>query len=518
MPARILIVDDEVGMQIALREVLQRQGYQVVIAKDALVALTRLENETFDVVLTDVRMPEMNGMELLGRIRARWPETPVLVMTAYGAIEDAVEAMKKGAADYLLKPFSTDTVEEVVARLLKRRGAEDADPDAKTDDGETANGYAVDPIASSPQMQGVLRLAREVADSTATVLVQGESGTGKEVVARYIHRHSGRGGRSFVAVNCAALPENLLESELFGHEKGAFTGAVLARKGKFELANRGTLLLDEVSEMDLGLQAKLLRVLQEREIDPVGSQRPVSLDVRVVATTNRNLADHVARGKFREDLYYRLQVITVEIPPLRVRRADVLPLSEFFVRRLCRINRRPRKRLSEAMRQYLLEQPWRGNVRELENHLERAVLLCKDEEITPENIFLGGAAQQYRVVPVSPGVPYGGTNGTARGLSAATFQLGRPTLDHAAAPLPPVNHVAASRAAEGEDSILAPGELVTLEEMERRLILRTLEQVNGNRTRAADLLGVSVRTIRNKLNLYGLGASSLEPKEVAAAG
>jgi len=502
MTPRILIVDDEVGMQIALREVLQRQGYDVTVAKDGLAALNRLESERFDLLLSDVRMPEMTGMELLERVRVRWPQMPALIMTAYGTIEDAVDAMKKGAVDYLLKPFSSEAVEEVVAKHLQT-GREEASLSslASEDSSEASDlraGDSADPIAVSMRMRQVLALAREIADSTATVLIQGESGTGKEVLARYIHRYSGRTRGPFVALNCAALPEGLLESELFGHEKGSFTGAVLSRKGKFELANHGTLLLDEVSEMALPLQAKLLRALQEREIDPIGSQRPVSLDVRVIATTNRNLTDFVEKGNFREDLYYRLQVISIEIPPLRERPEDILPLADFFVRRLCRVNRRPRKRLSDAMQAHLLERAWRGNVRELENFLERAVLLCKSDEITPDNIFLQAGLQP---LPVSMSIP-------ARVVpKEATIRE-----------IQPSSAVTAETQSEGEESLesLVPAEeVITLEEMEKRLILRTLDRVNGNRTRAADLLGVSVRTIRNKLNLYGLGAESQEPQSAA---
>lgn len=519
MTSRILIVDDEVGMQIALREVLQRQGYRLTVASDAMEALGKLESETFDLILTDVRMPEMTGLELLERVRARWPETDVLVMTAYGTIEDAVDAMKKGAADYLLKPFSSETVEEIVTRLLERRKKSCIEPPeplekgAKGSGGAQGSGRLQEPIAASESMQQLMALSREVADSTATILIQGESGTGKEVLARYIHHHSGRRSSNFVALNCAALPEGLLESELFGHEKGAFTGAVLARKGKFELANHGTLLLDEISEMALSLQAKLLRALQEREIDPIGSQRPVPLNVRVIATTNRNLADFTESGHFREDLYYRLQVIMLEIPPLRERREDILPLSDFFVRRLCRINRRPRKRIGNAMRRYLLERSWRGNVRELENFLERAVLLCKSDEITPDNVFLDGEYLRTPtfVKPRDLGETRAAGVGNREGESSSLpFRSG---AAESRAPLRPSpispQYGQTDRAGR---PILAAGELVTLEEMERRLILKTLQEVNGNRTRAADLLGVSVRTIRNKLNLYGIGGPGSELK------
>jgi len=508
MSARILVVDDEIGMQAALREVLSRQGYHVTIAPDGLAALSCLDSQNYDLLLTDVRMPEITGMELLDRVRGRWPEMPVLVMTAYGTIEDAVEAMKKGAADYLLKPFSSETIERLVKRLLERRLAVPSANSGAEDEQDAAKPYgtSANPIAVSQGMRQVLELSDQVADSVATILIQGESGTGKEVVARYIHNHSGRRNSPFVAVNCAALPEGLLESELFGHEKGAFTGAVLSRKGKFELANHGTLLLDEVSEMPLALQAKLLRVLQEREIDPIGAQRSVPLDVRVIATTNRNLAEYVEEGNFREDLFYRLQVIMVSVPPLREHREDILPLSEFFVRRHCRVNRRPKKRLSQAMREHLLNQNWRGNVRELENFLERAVLLCQSDEITPEGIFLSAYPQ-----PLAPAA--------CRAVCSAGFS---PSSNGSGAPFPErVDSGHRACPAESEEPALLsfprPGELMTLEEMERRMIMQTLEQVGGNRTRAADLLGVSVRTIRNKLNLYGIASGSPE-KEKAVVG
>jgi DNA-binding NtrC family response regulator len=492
MKARVLVVDDEIGMQVALREVLQRLGHEARIAPDALTALSLLENESFDLVLSDVRMPEMSGLELLGRIRPRWPDLPVLIMTAYGTIEDAVDAMKSGAADYLLKPFSSETLEQIVNQQMRRRKEVEESVETLGVEDEAMGGPLASggPIAASARSLQVLGMAAEVADSKATILIQGESGTGKEVVARYIHLRSGRSARPFIALNCAALPEGLLESELFGHEKGAFTGAVLARKGKFELANHGTLLLDEVSEMPLSLQSKLLRVLQEREIDPLGSQRSIPLDVRVIATTNRDLAAHVEEGSFREDLFYRLQVIVIEVPPLRERREDILPLAEYFVRRHCRMNRRPRKRLGASMRRHLLDRPWRGNVRELENFLERAVLLCKDEEISPEKLFLDTVS---RVRQLSPELPDLADSADSRRDRAAEFSAEKSRADLAPAREPGLE-------------LIAPGEQVTLEEMERRLILRTLDQVGGNRTRAADLLGISVRTIRNKLNQYGAGA------------
>ncbi|MFP4379667.1 MAG: sigma-54-dependent transcriptional regulator [Candidatus Sumerlaeia bacterium] len=506
MSTRILVVDDEVGMQVALREVLVRLNYEVDTAQDALAALELLEQNSYSMVITDVRMPEMTGMELLDRIRSKWPQMLTLVMTAYGTIEDAVEAMKKGAADYLLKPFSSETIEQTVHRLLaSRKEVEKEAGEEDEGDSPATNGTGVVPIARSHGMQQVLDLSRQVADSMATILIQGESGTGKEVVAHFLHNHSSRKDRPFVAVNCAALPENLLESELFGHEKGAFTGAVLARKGKFELANHGTILLDEISEMPVPLQAKLLRVLQERVIDPIGAQRPIPLDVRVIATTNRNLASYVQEGKFREDLFYRLQVITLMIPALRERREDILPLSEYFVRRHCRVNKRPRKKLSNEMRDYLFQQPWRGNVRELENFLERAVLLCQGDAITPGNIYLNKSIPAF-------GLPAGNM------AAAEKTRVPEPENDGATGENQPAQtaETAPSGNGQGKNVICEPGELVTLEEMERRLIMRTLDQVNGNRTRAADLLGVSVRTIRNKLALYN-NSDSEDSTAVASA-
>jgi DNA-binding NtrC family response regulator len=479
MTARILVVDDEVGMQIALREVLQRQNHIVTIAGDGMAALNYLETQTFDLVLSDVRMPEVTGIELLERVRTRRPELPVVIMTAFGTIEDAVEAMKKGASDYLLKPFSSEAIESVVNGILRQRGEKRPEEDSTEVSDEAIEVSSANPIAISPRMREILDVAREVADSVATVLIQGESGTGKEVLARYIHHYSGRTDRSFVAINCAALPEGLLESELFGHEKGAFTGAVIARKGKFELANRGTLLLDEVSEMPLVLQAKLLRALQEREVDPIGAQRPVPLDVRVIATTNRDLASYVNEGNFREDLFYRLQVIAIEIPPLRERYEDILPLAEYFLRRHCRMNRRPRKRLSVAMKDYMVEQDWPGNVRQLENFIERAVLLCREEEIRPDNVHMFSSVAAPMMLPRNDRLEVSTAMGGGETYSGET-------LEDRAGPV-----------------LSYPQDHVTLEEMEKRMILQTLQKVGGNRTRAADMLGVSVRTIRNKLNQYG---------------
>ncbi|MBN1516392.1 sigma-54-dependent Fis family transcriptional regulator [Candidatus Sumerlaeota bacterium] len=488
MAERILIVDDEEGMRQALKQVLTRAGYSVELAEDGASAWKALQDSQtdgckFDLVMSDVRMPEMNGEELLRRTRELDNPPPMIIMTAFGAIEDAVGMMKAGARDYLLKPFSSETAEQAARWVLEaeHRGfAESSLEGAHEDHAYKSRDSSVSRKASLPlhliavdsKMKRLLAIADDVANSDATILIRGESGVGKEIIARYLHLHSARQDRPFVAINCAAVPETLLESELFGHVKGSFTGATIDRRGHFERANHGTILLDEISEMPLSLQAKLLRVLQEREIMPVGGEQPMQLDIRVLATTNRRLEESVEQGDFREDLYYRLNVITLEIPALRQRKGDILPLANYFLERHCKQNRRPLKRLGAAMEQYLLSQAWRGNVRELENFLERAVLLCKDEVIAPEKIYLGST----------------GVEDAPAGETAVAY----------------ASNSAASPVAES----FIQGPSMTLEEMEKQLILATLEKVNGNRTRAADMLGVSVRTIRNKLTQYGLAGAN----------
>ena len=446
----VLVADDEPGMRLALREVLRRGGWTVRVAESAEEALEVLAAEgPFALMLTDYRMPGMTGLELV-RIAARdYPAMPTVMMTAYGTVEDAVNAMKEGAADYLLKPFSFDAVTEVVRRAT-RRGAEQV---AHADDAQTARPERGLMIGSSAAFAQIVRIAEDVATADSTVILMGESGTGKEVLARHIHACSGRTG-PFVGVNCAALPEGLLESELFGHEKGAFTGAQMARKGRFEQAQGGTLLLDEISEMPLGLQAKLLRVLQEREVTPVGSPTTVKLDTRVIATTNRDLDLEVREGRFRKDLFFRLHVIALPVPALRERPEDVLPLAESFLKKHQRAGR-PAMSLSREAAAWLRGHAWPGNVRELENMIERACLLTRGMVIQPEDLALN----------LKPHTPLPSPAGASAGFEAAAG--------------------------------------LTLEEMERRMILATLDQTGGNRTKTADLLGVSVRTIRNKLHQYG---------------
>jgi len=439
---RILIVDDDAAMRRALTEVLGRGGFEVDQAPNGQIGLERLSGEPFDLVVSDLRMPGLGGLNLLRELRRRYPSIPVILITAFGTIEDAVSAMKLGAYDFLTKPFSPQDL----LRLVRRALTTDADRSAP----RPARARAARSIVTQdPALLQVLDVAESIAASRAPVLIEGESGTGKELLARFIHERSPRRGKAFVAVNCAALPAELLESELFGHEKGAFTGAIARKDGKFELANGGTILLDEISEMEFALQAKLLRVLQEYEIDRLGGVAPIPVDVRVVATTNSRLADLVERGRFREDLYYRLSVIPLTLPPLRERRNDLDLLINHFLHFLGTSGKPGAGSITADARQWLLDRPWRGNVRELQNVIERAVLLSRGRPI--ERGDLEGVGLSVRPM-------------ASAGLAG-----------------------------------------LTIAEMERRLILETLRVTNNNRTRAAQQLGISIRTLRNKLAEYRAG-------------
>ncbi|MBI3328084.1 MAG: sigma-54-dependent Fis family transcriptional regulator [Nitrospinae bacterium] len=458
----ILVVDDEPEMRSALTHTLERVGLCVSTAVHGVEAWEKLQAQPFDLLITDVRMPRMDGLALLHEMKRTTPAIPVVMMTAYGRVEDAVQAMKVGAFDYLLKPFSLEDLQAVVSKALARG-------DGRTDDrasmGTDTPGYQLPSpsngghaaerpvVTQDPRMLLVIELAREVAHSKATVLIQGESGTGKELLARFIHAHSPRSGEPFVAVNCAAIPEGLLESELFGHEKGAFTGAASKSIGKFEWAHQGTILLDEISEMPLPLQAKLLRVLQEREIERLGGRKPISVDIRVIATTNRRLKDYVTAGKFREDLFYRLNVIPLTIPPLRERKGDIPLLLDHCIRKHSRGASQPIPRVSQETLQYFCQYDWPGNVRELENMVERWLVLNQGELARSSHFFLEE-----------------GTSALATGGGVREPLLLKPRM--------------------------------SVKAMERTLILDTLEAVEGNRTQAAKILGISLRTLRNKLREY----------------
>lgn len=441
---RILIVDDEPSMRTALMESVRRLGYEVQGAIDGSDALERVTRFRPWLVITDLKMPRITGLDLIKDIKARAPQTVIVLMTAYGTVETAVDAMKFGASDYLLKPFSMDLLERVISNLKEGRDLES--PGTST----AVEGRAI--LTQDPGMIRLLSTVEGVAASQATVLINGESGTGKELLARFIHTRSPRAHRPFIAVNCAALPDGLLESELFGHERGAFTGAMMKKIGKFEMAHTGTILLDEISEMNLGLQAKLLRVLQEREVDRIGGRDPVAVNIRVIATTNRNLYREVEQGRFREDLYYRLNVFPITVPPLRERPADIALLARHFTGASAVRNGVAQPALSEAAVAHLQTLPWKGNVRELENVMERGVLLAGQGTILPMHL---PEARQDQAAPASPAP--------------------------AAAPAP-VNG--------------------SLWEMERELIFKTLSRVKDNRTHAAKELGISIRTLRNKLREY----------------
>jgi two-component system, response regulator FlrC len=450
-PATILVVEDDRPLQDALVSTLETAGYKVLAAADGGEALKVLADSAVDLVVSDVQMQPVDGSELLRRLRQRQAAPPVLLMTAYGAIDQAVAAMRDGAVDYLVKPFEAEELERRVARFARPASS-------------VASRLGQEPIAEDPRSRALLELAARVAQSDVTVLLTGESGTGKEVYARFIHARSKRSAGPFIAVNCAAIPEQMLEALLFGHEKGAFTGAQARSTGKFVQANGGTILLDEITEMELSLQAKLLRVLQEREVEPLGASKPVALDVRVLATSNRDLEQTVRDGEFREDLYYRLSVFPLQIPPLRERPGDVIALARRFVSARGGANS-----LSEAAIARLVSYAWPGNVRELENAMQRALLLCDSAGvIEPRHLVLDERAR------VSP--------------NGATFS-------GAATPLAMTSATTNATSGSGSPS---GGLADELWEEETRRIVTALASSRG-REQAAELLGISGRTLRYKL-------------------
>lgn len=441
----ILIADDESDMRMTLTHALCRNGYSVEAASNGMEALEKFKRGKFSLVIADMKLPKMSGMEVLGEVKKISPQIPVIMITANGTIENAVEAMQEGALDYILKPFSAEVLESVLKKVGRNSNGQRK---VKLEAMDLSKGSGQTKVVTQdPKSLNILRLAKKIAPSRATVLIQGESGTGKEVLASFIHRHSGKAERPYVAINCASLPDGLAESELFGHEKGSFTGATNKKIGKFELANHGTIVLDEISEMPMPIQAKLLRAIQERVIDRVGGGKPIQIDVRIIAISNEDLRKAVNKGKFREDLFYRVNVIPFTIPPLRERKGDIPLLVQHFLEKYSSLNGRGMATISDDALSVLIGLEWKGNVRELENTIERATLLTEHETILPEHLFLEDAANDKRKpIQIRSGM--------------------------------------------------------TVREMEKELIFKTLQEVNDNRTHAADMLGVSIRTLRNKLREY----------------
>jgi DNA-binding NtrC family response regulator len=454
---RILVVDDESLMREFISESLLSHGYEVDCAENGARAIDLLCGEPYDVILTDYKMPKVTGMDVLKKARERMPDAKVIIITAYGTVENAVEAMKLGAYDYITKPFGVDEILILVKRAIEFKSLQEENRKLHTVLGDRYCYQTI--IGDSPPMRRIFDLINTVSQTRSTVLITGKSGTGKELVACAVHYQSPRKNGPFIKINCAALPSELMESELFGHEKGAFTGAIRKHRGRFERAHGGTLLLDEISEMRPQLQAKLLRILQEREFEPVGSSDTIQVDVRIIATTNHDLQKRIETGEFREDLYYRLNVIHIHLPPLKERVEDIPLIANHFLEKYTFENGKAIEGISDEVLEIWKRNNWPGNVRELENTVERAVVMCKGKILELSDL---------------------------------------PPMTETAASLSPMP---VPRPCEPEPD----GEAwvgMTLSDIERELILKTLAREGGNRTNTAEKLGISVRTIRNKLALY----------------
>ncbi len=452
MPNRpILIADDDAGERRIVQFWLEEEGYATVVASDGKSALKLFEEKSPCLVVSDIRMPVLGGLDLLAHIKAAESDMPVILMTAYGTVSDAVEAMKLGAADYLLKPLNADELKVVVRRALERQKILDENRYLREFAGKAFRFENL--IGQSKKMRNVLEICSRVAPRDSTVLLTGESGTGKEVLAKAIHQNSLRADKPFVAVNCGALPESLAESELFGHRKGSFTGALSDRAGKFESANQGTIFLDEVAELPLNLQVKLLRVVQEHEIDKIGYPQPIKVNVRILAATNRDLTKLVEDRALREDLYYRLSVIVIEVPPLRERRDDIPLLVDHFLGRLAEQYNQPRLKLSDEAMEVMMRYDWPGNVRQLENQIERLVTLASSNVIAVED--LPGELRE-----------------TGSRVSRIRLAL--------------------------------PDDGIDLEEVEREILLQALEKNDWNQTRAAQYLNITRKTLIYRMEKFGL--------------
>jgi len=452
---KILVVDDEPGIRELLSIMLSSEGYDVSTARDYNTALTKFQQNDFDIIIADIMMPGKSGIDLMKAIREKDPDIPIIIITAYASINSAIEALRLDAFDYITKPFSVDQMKFIIKRALdvRKLKVENRLLKQKLTKTEAIDGF----IGTSKSAQKIRELVKKIAQTESTVLITGESGTGKEIIARAIHELSPRSGGPFVSINCAAVPETLLESELFGYKKGAFTGATKDKIGLFAAADGGTFFLDEVAEMPLPIQAKLLRILETYEFVPLGSTTPVKVDIRLVAATNKNLKELVDQNRFRADLYYRLNVIHIHIPPLRERREDILPIAYSILERVALKRNEPVKKLSDEAKELILNAPWEGNVRELENVLERAAILCDDEIITPEHL------PEYIVEKVS-----------AQGQKP--FEAIFENVD----------------------------DIKSLEEIEKAYIFYTLARTNWNKALAAEKLGIDLSTLYRKIDRYGI--------------
>ena len=466
--ARLLVADDERSLRELLELVFKREGHQVTCVANGREALTATGQGSYDLIITDVKMPDVTGIDLLKAVREQSPETMVIMMTAFATINSAREAFKLGADDFIQKPFDVDEFKLIVRKALEKRDLRQENALLKRE--LHRRGQLGDIIGRSPKMQAVYQMIETVAANASTVLVNGESGTGKELVARAIHNLSARRERAFVSVNCGAFTETLLESELFGYVKGAFTGAQTNRKGLFEAADTGTIFLDEIGEMSLSMQVKLLRVLQERRIRRVGGTEELPIDTRIIAATNRDLEKMVKTAEFREDLFYRVSVIPMELPPLRQRREDIPELVQHFLTKFANQSGHPLKRCSTEVVQYLEEYDWPGNVRELENTIERAVALESGEEIQSSKL-------PERILRYSPQQASGELNLPENGVDLENY----------------------------------------LRELEKNYLMEALRRTNGNQTRAAELLHMTVRSLRHCLDKYGIRQLTSQMREVAAS-
>lgn len=458
---KILIIDDEALVRNFLAETLRRKNFDIITAENGQKALALIKEMTFDMIITDMKMPDLTGIDILRKVKELSPSTIVVIITAFGSIENAVEAMRLGAFNYLIKPFSPDAIEAVIEKAQDHISLIEENSSLRQQISSNGSHTHHQIIGESPVIQHILNDVARVAKSNASVFIHGESGTGKEVIAQAIHDQSLRNQGPFIKVNCAAVPETLIESEFFGHEKGAFTGANFKRLGRFELANGGTLLLDEITEIPLQLQAKLLRAIQEQEFERVGGTKPVKVNVRIISTSNRDVKEAIEKKIFREDLYYRLNVVPFYLPPLRERKEDIIPLANYFLEKMCHDNHKEKKFLNEQAKIKLLDYHWPGNVRELANILERAVVMDNASEIKPEHLYIE--------------------------------ELGTPPAD----PL----HSNANPIKPSQGDLMIPLG-TSLYELEKRMIIETLQAQHNNRTKTAKALGISIRTLRNKLHEY----------------